>query len=265
MNKNLSIILTCHNKENLIGRVLKSIITNTSQPAELIVVLDGCTDNSEAIVDATVAEGLGQLSTFKKIYTPDVFETKANNAGMKVASGDYFILVQDDMVIHEKNWDTRILKPFFKFDDVISVTSKTAHNIEAFKSFFGKYVALDCTEPINRELGLARNIFAIRDSANRGPLALDAGKVRKLNYLDEEFAPYNWDEHDLNLRAYTEFRWVSGCYWIDYESREDWGTTKNKNKDLYTNSFNRNSALIYEKHKKLINGKKHNEDRIIEE
>jgi len=265
MNTKISIILTCHNKENLIGKVLKGIIENTEQQAELVLVFDGCDDNSESICDKIIAENEDSNIIFKKIYTPDVFETKANNEGMKMASGDYFILVQDDMVIKEKGWDIRILKPFNQYSDIISITSNTAHNIKAVKSrFLRKYTGLDCPDQVSRLNGLSRNIFSIRDTANRGPLALDAKKVRELNYLDEAFAPYNWDEHDLNLRAYNQHKWVSGCYWIDYESKEEWGTTKNKNKNIYTLSYEKNSALLYKRHFKLIDGNKHNEERIIE-
>ena len=62
------------------------------------------------------------------VYTDDVFELKANNSGLKMVESDYVILVQDDMVIKEKNFDLRMLKPFQEFSDVFAVTSQTAHN-----------------------------------------------------------------------------------------------------------------------------------------
>ena len=45
-----SIILTVHNKGWLIEKVIQNIYKNTVGSYELIVVLDGCTDNSEEIV-----------------------------------------------------------------------------------------------------------------------------------------------------------------------------------------------------------------------
>ena len=45
-----SIILTVHDKDWLIDKVLNSIYENTEGEYEVIVVLDGCTDNSEAVV-----------------------------------------------------------------------------------------------------------------------------------------------------------------------------------------------------------------------
>ena len=41
----------------------------------------------------------------KIVHTPDVFETKANNAGLKEAEGDKLIIVQDDMVVKENGWN----------------------------------------------------------------------------------------------------------------------------------------------------------------
>jgi len=71
-----SIVLTVHNKEWLIDKVIEGIVINTTEPYELIVVIDGCTDNSEKVIWDT----LSKTSVDRKfIYAPDVFETTANN------------------------------------------------------------------------------------------------------------------------------------------------------------------------------------------
>ena len=49
-----SIILTVHNKGWLIDRVIQGIKDNTVGEYELIVVVDGCTDNSEEVVKNNV-------------------------------------------------------------------------------------------------------------------------------------------------------------------------------------------------------------------
>ena len=64
---------------------------------ELIVVIDGCTDNSEEAVIMNTLESTDIDYTI--VHTPDVFETKANNAGIKKATGEYVIIIQDDMII----------------------------------------------------------------------------------------------------------------------------------------------------------------------
>ena len=118
-----SIILTVHNKGWLVEDVMKGIYENTHGDYELIVVLDGCSDNSEGIVLSNMKE---ENTTI--IYEDDVFETKANNAGLRIAKGEYVIIVQDDMIIREDGWNKRMEKPFREFDDVFAVTSRTAHN-----------------------------------------------------------------------------------------------------------------------------------------
>ena len=45
-----SIILTVHNQGGMIDRILKGIEDNTEGDYELIVILDGCTDNSQEVV-----------------------------------------------------------------------------------------------------------------------------------------------------------------------------------------------------------------------
>ena len=80
-----SIVLTVHNKEWLIDKVIEGIILNTTEPYELIVVIDGCTDNSEKVIWDTLS---GNPVDRKFIYAPDVFETTANNLGMKIAKSD---------------------------------------------------------------------------------------------------------------------------------------------------------------------------------
>jgi hypothetical protein len=62
------------------------------------------------------------------VYTDNVFETKANNAGLKMVDNDYVLLIQDDMVVNEKDFDVRMMKPFQTFNDVFAVTSFVAHN-----------------------------------------------------------------------------------------------------------------------------------------
>ena len=56
-----SIILTVHNKGWLIDKVIQGIKDNTVGEYELIVVVDGCTDNSEEVVKK-------KCRRFKKLY-----------------------------------------------------------------------------------------------------------------------------------------------------------------------------------------------------
>ena len=102
-----SIILTVHNKDWLLEKVLEGIYYNTRTPYELIIVLDGCSDNSERVVWDTL---LSTPVEWKLLHAPDVYETKANNLGLKAASGDKVIIIQDDIIVNEKDWNVRMDK-----------------------------------------------------------------------------------------------------------------------------------------------------------
>ena len=257
-----SIILTVHNKGWLIEEVLDGICKNTTSSYELIVVLDGCTDNSE---DITLTYLQSTKIDYKILYAPNVFETRANNIGMKMAQGDKIIIVQDDMIIRERDWNSRMEKPFLAFDDVFAVTSRTAHNwkLNPNSQHLGMKNNLDncwCDivdhiDHAGRKEGLDRETFAVRCSVNRGPLMINHQDLKTLNYLDENFSPQDMDDHDLMYRAYKELGKVVGCYWIDYQSEDSWGGTRVDGgpSSWLLKANHKNTKIFYERHQELIN------------
>lgn len=255
MEDSITCLLTTHNKEDLIGSVCHGIINNISElTKEIIVVFDGCIDNTEEIVKNILKD---TKINIKYVYTDDVFEVRANNSGLKEVTSDYVILIQDDMIIKEKNFDKRMLKPFISFNDVFAVTSQTAHNNQISNN------TVITTESADRRLGYPRDKFAIREIANRGPLMYDYKDLVKLNFFDEYFTPYSYDDHDISYRAYKELGKVSGLYWIDYDSDPSWGTTRVKNQLLSAQSHARNSSIIINRHSDVLGGKIKNEDRVL--
>lgn len=275
-----SIILTIHNKENLIREVLLGILKNTISNYELIIVFDGCTDNSVKIVVETLNnwDFLTKYvpSTVKLLYADNVFETRANNLGLKSAEGTYSIIVQDDCIIKEYGWNTRMSKPCEAWNDIFAVTSRTAHNWEfnlyTTHYFDEKYDRNDCwsdivihTEHKDRN-NTPRNIFAIRDSVNRGPLLLRSDRLKELGYLDEQCLKQDMDDHILMFKAYKDHQWKCGVYWIDFESRNEWGGTRKEDGNPHPwlfESNQHNTKIFYGYNKDMI-GNHHNEDRILE-
>ena len=265
-----SIILTVHNKGWLVEDVMKGIYENTHGDYELIVVLDGCSDNSEGIVLSNMKE---ENTTI--IYEDDVFETKANNAGLRIAKGEYVIIVQDDMIIREDGWNKRMEKPFREFDDVFAVTSRTAHNwvINPASQHVHMKEHLDnCWSDIvihtdHAQNGkIPRDIFAVRATVNRGPLMIDHADLKKLNYFDEEFSPQDMDDHDLMYRMHKELGKVCGCYWIDFETRDEWGGTREETGSpaaWLLRANQKNAKIFYSRHKDLLAMQYENEDRYL--
>jgi glycosyltransferase involved in cell wall biosynthesis len=252
---NVSCILTIHNKESMITKVCQSLVdTLSDNTKELIIVFDGCTDSSEALVKSMLS---GYTKKIKYVYTDDVFETRANNAGLAVAEGDYVLLIQDDMIINEVHFDARMLEPFNTFNDVFAVTAQTAHNNRIIGGI------LQTTDSADRRTGYPRNQFAVREIANRGPLMYNHIDLRSLGYFDEYLAPNSYDDHDISYKAYTQLGKVSGLYWIDYDSKSEWGTGRQKNQHIHAAAHARNSQIIINRYGHLLNGSIKNENRVV--
>ena len=265
-----SLILTVHNKGWLIGDVLERINKYTSGIYELIVVLDGCSDNSEEIVYSKK----NKFDKIKIFYTPDVFETQANNTGLKIAEGEYTIIIQDDMLINENAWNLRMQKPFDSFSDVFAVTSRTAHNwiFNPNTKHLGMKENLDncwcdiCTHTDHAERkNTPRDTFAVRCSVNRGPLMIKHLDLQKMNYLDEAFSPQDMDDHDLCYRMHEELGKVVGCYWVDVISEDAWGGTREAGQPApwLLKAHHKNTKIFWERHKNQINTRRVIENRDL--
>ena len=110
-----TIILTVHNKEKTICLILSNLLKYTSNLSnKLIIILDGCTDESEKKVKQFFALNKTFID-IEIIFTDDIWETKANNIGLKKVKTEFATIVQDDMLILQNNWDKKLLQNFQKF------------------------------------------------------------------------------------------------------------------------------------------------------
>lgn len=263
LSKSLSVIVTVYQKEYQIGTVIEGIIHNTITPFQLVMVYDGCTDRSEAVVNEVLERCSGLMRDLKVVYTPDVNEVCANNAGMQAADGDYLVIMQDDMWIVESGWERRLVLPLETWDDVFAVSAGNAHSFS-------------CSPPPNRSvtytctMNAERDIFRIRDGVNRGPIAFCARTMKQLDYLDEAFAPLYFDEMDLCMRAYRQFHKVCGVYDIVWRNlRGTVHVPRSRDVELSTGGMfyeacDKNVLIYWDRHHSYLNrSAKHDEDRPL--
>jgi len=259
MNKTISVVMPVHNQENIVAQIVENIFIYSSENVcEFIFVIDGCTDRTEEIIQDQVCRKLTNKPV-RLLYANDVYETTSCNLGFKKAIGDYVINFQDDMLVNEKDYDQRMLKPFDVVPELLGVTARDAVNVRI------KGDELDFYDVFGKDVNSPRNIFGIRDIINRGPILFDHQKLEALNYLNEEFIMFQ-DDTDLFLRAYQEKGYMSGAYVIGYESPLQWGSTrKNPHKAQWFGLLEkRNMKYIAEKYRDLILADKHNLDIILE-
>ena len=265
----ISVLLTIFNKENLIEHVLRSIHkTQSSLVKQWVIVFDGCTDKSEEITRNYI-EGNNVDFQVDYVHTPDVFEIRANNAGLKIVNQEYVIIIQDDMVIYEMNFDKRLLQPFLKINNLLGVTGRTAHNVEDDGNGGARWT--DAIEgPVGHNRGKPTNVrrdrIYLRLLVNRGPLMLNMEKVRILNYFSEDYQKNGCDDHDLSIRGFDKFGWRVGSFWIDYASDLDWGSTRNgPNAEVISKTLLANEHLLISKHKMVIENYNYNKEILDQE
>lgn len=87
----VSLIITVYNKAPFLKRCLDSVVAQTDQSAQVIVVDDGSTDGSAEICDRY---------KFETYHTPNRGVSEARNLGMEKAEGDYIAFLDaDDLLV----------------------------------------------------------------------------------------------------------------------------------------------------------------------
>ena len=112
MKEGISIVLAVHNLEETVGDVVDGIINNASNNVkEMFIILDACTDNSEDVILRSLIWKSDTLDV-KIVYANYNNKLIAHNIGCCSSEYKYSLIVPDDMVINEKNFDKRLLESF---------------------------------------------------------------------------------------------------------------------------------------------------------
>lgn len=253
----ISVIMPIHNQEDLIFSTMRGIIYNMSQAVkEVILIIDGCTDNTEDRL-------FSMLEEFpfppKILYEPNIFEVLCTNVGFKTSTCDYSLFIQDDMVMSERHFDQRLLKPCIQLPNVLCVTARDAVDIIPHPS---EPYMLEFINVAGRDVNTPRDIFAVRDGVNRGPILYDNSKAEQLGYMDVRHAPQNLDDIDICIRGWLDYGWLSGAYACEYVSELAWGSSR-KNIESYSIfevSNRKNHRMMRERYKDYMSDKKHDMD-----
>ena len=93
MPHSISVIITTYNQSAFIGEALESVLTQSHQPSEIIVVNDGSTDDTDA-----------QLTPYRAriryIYQTNRGVAASRNTGVRNAGGELLAFLDSDDVWH---------------------------------------------------------------------------------------------------------------------------------------------------------------------
>ena len=96
MGKTVSIVIPAYNAEEYIERMLNSILNQTYNEIECIIVNDGSTDNTRKILKRYEEIFIQKQKVLKIIEQENGGQAAAVNNGLKYVTGEYFIWADSD-------------------------------------------------------------------------------------------------------------------------------------------------------------------------
>ena len=106
--KKVSIIIPLYNNEKYIKECIESLISQTYENIEIIIVDDGSTDKSVEVCEKFKDE---RIRLIKQI---NFGAPSARNEGIKQSSGDFIMFLDSDDYLYDKYTLEKILKKYRK-------------------------------------------------------------------------------------------------------------------------------------------------------
>ena len=90
----LSVMIPAYNGEKHIGKALESLVNQTCQDFEVIIVDDGSIDQTSAVAETILSQS--QIENYKLLRQVNGGVSSARNAGLKAAAADYVVFLDAD-------------------------------------------------------------------------------------------------------------------------------------------------------------------------
>ncbi|MGV3004500.1 glycosyltransferase family 2 protein [Aerococcus urinaeequi] len=127
--KKISVIIPVFNSEKYLVRCLESVLNQTYQNIEIIIVNDGSTDNSQKILDQ-FSKNNDNITLLTQINKG---QSSARNLGIVHAKGDYIGFVDSDDWIHPEMYNHLVTNLEKNSADISSAQMITVKNNDKIK------------------------------------------------------------------------------------------------------------------------------------
>ncbi len=258
MSNNFNYIVPIFNKEDVLPKTLEGIEKCSTSESKIILVVDGCTDGSEAIVDDFIKNSSHKA---EKILMPNVHMLLSVNAGLKKVTSGFSIIMQDDIILKDADTENKIIELYqrmngklgvisFRYASNIGISSLT-HRLKR-KTFKGMIEEKDFIKGpddyANYPEGNYGNFYP-RMSAINGPNCIPWNLLSQSGVLDEKLAPYGFDDPEYCLRS-LKLGFINGLFPVHYQSEIEWGGTRRSKSFANATSriHKKNRIYIYKKH-----------------
>lgn len=267
----LSIVMSVHNKAHYM-EFFVSLLKRNTPGAEFILIDDGSTDGTGEILKR-------HADVF--IRTEDIWEVKANNVGLRAATGDYVAIIQDDDLVLADGWFPQCVA-FMQANNIHILGGRSIGH------FYFPY-AKDGTIDLNPQklkvgdfdlylrrlhmwsfpdlnigrMNVSPTAIPLPPHQQRAPVFLVEGTYRspyiiaretidRIGYLDEIYSPLGYDDHDYCARA-----WLAGLQTAvtaipmmpRFQGGSNWLYGDNLAEDIFSDSFDKNYEIFFPRYR----------------
>lgn len=194
-NKSTSIVILSYNSREDLEECIPSLISQTRQDFEIIVVDNASIDGSEEFIRANYPE-IKVVQTCKNLGY-----AAGNNAGFEVAEGEYIVVVNPDTVA-DPEWLAELINPFESDPTIAATTSKILIYYQKDKintcANTSHYTGLTFCRGLNKsasELDDYQPVGAVSGCS----FAIRSAMFKNINGFDSDFFLYQEDA-DLSWR-----------------------------------------------------------------
>lgn len=234
----ITISLPVCNQERLISHTLKSLVTNLEIPAQLILILDNCTDGTSASVDRAVKElqlDQSKVSNLLIFQTEnDIFEASCDNFALSLSNTEYFLTIQADNFLNDRNFVSRAISCFENHCDLGGISargvvpfdhprlfphrnSKFRQLINAPSKFMPRVFKNTFLGPFNSKLAFFGDVstpprshmrFSVKEKRHlfigeavvRGPILWRTKPLKDIGGFNDVAYFLGWDDYDVAYR-----------------------------------------------------------------
>nr|WP_231134157.1 glycosyltransferase [Motilibacter deserti] len=208
LHPKVSVTLPVFNKEGTIRGLLGYLdrALKAYPAGELHVVLDGCKDQTEQVVRRFYAGRRSYPVTFE--VTPDIFEVRTNNIGLRKSTGKYCVILQDDNYVYDRSLFYEAVTFLDKNPRIavlgclagVNLYPRGTTGLDGPGQVVMSDVEVYWRQDARTDPALGRKFFQV-DACMRGPLVLRKSFLEEHGYLDEAYAPFYMDDMDIAMRA----------------------------------------------------------------
>lgn len=237
LDNRISIIIPAYNADKTIDKCLNSILKQSYQNIEIIIVNDGSTDDTYSIC-CKYAERYSNLIV---IDMKNEGVSKARNTGLMRACGDWILFLDADDYVDSN------------FCNVIYDANNADLIICSYADVYDKKIVKNTY----RKAGYSNSINGVGELIGVSNLAYVWGKFYKKEIIDKHFVSFNesLDYGEDNIFVLTYCKYISSCFvtknkFYFFTHKQEGSLSKQyvDNIDEFIKLFNNAQSELYERY-----------------